>query len=432
MVRDDLIKFKLPDSPGIYYYRNSRGKILYIGKATSLRDRVRSYFLSGLSESRSTAIAAMIDETHSVTWQTTESVLEALILEANEIKKHQPKYNAREKDDKSFNFLVITKEDFPRVLVIRGRELFSPLIANRYSLTAIFGPYPQGRSLQEALKIVRKIFPFRDKCIPCDTAEKSLLSNSRELESKETHVHLKHKCRPCFNHQIGLCPGVCSGEISKNDYARTIRHIKTLFSGKIKRLKRDLEREMRAESKAERFEKAAILRRQIGSLNHIRDVSLINNDNMADLPRKPTRIEAYDVAHTSGSETVAVMTVVNNGEPEKSSYRKFKIQTAANDDIGALKEVLSRRLAHSEWPLPSVFVVDGGTAQLRAAANILKDAGIMIPVVSVVKNEFHKPERLMGDTNAIKTLGKEILLANQEAHRFAITYHRKRRGRLTI
>lgn len=406
MTRKELSKFKLSDNPGVYFFKSGK-KILYIGKATSLRDRVRSYFSTNLGDARSSVIVAMIEEAKSISWKETDSVLEALILEANLIKQHQPKYNTDEKDDKSYNYLVITKEDFPRVLIVRGRELFSPLFAKRYSLNALFGPFPHGLQLREAMKIVRKIFPFRDKCLP-------------------------NSGRPCFNRQIGLCPGVCSGEVSKSEYSRTIRHIKILFSGKIKTLKGILEREMRAESKAEHYEKAQELRRQISALQHIRDVSLIKSENINDLRSRSFRIEAYDVAHTSGTETVAVMTVVNNGEAEKESYRKFKIKTAGNDDVGALKEVLSRRLAHSEWPLPRVFVVDGGTAQLRAATNILKNAGISIPIVAVVKNEFHKPERLIGDAKAIESVGKEILLANQEAHRFAVAYHRKRLRRQTL
>ena len=406
---------------------------MYIGKATSLRDRVRSYFSTGLGDARSSVIVAMIEGAKSISWQKTDSVLEALILEANLIKRHQPKYNTEEKDDKSYNYLVITKEDFPRVLIVRGRELFSPLSTVHCKLSTVFGPFPHGLQLREAIKIVRKIFPFRDKCVPCATSGNSLSANSRELadnkimrrrgDTSQVRNHLA--CRPCFNRQIGLCPGVCSGEMNKREYARTIRHIKMLFSGKVKMLKKMLEREMRAEAKAERYENARELRRQIGALEHIRDVSLIKSD----LPRISVRIEAYDVAHTSGAETVAVMTVVNNGEPEKDSYRKFKIKTAKNDDIGALKEALSRRLAHNEWPFPRVFVVDGGTAQLRVATSVLKGAGVVIPVVAVVKNEFHKPERLIGDAKAIEACGKEILLANQEAHRFAISYHRTRRRR---
>ncbi|MDO8482190.1 MAG: hypothetical protein Q7S75_03885 [bacterium] len=477
MNRKDMSKFKLPDSPGVYFFRagkrpiRTRGrthptsngvKILYIGKATSLRDRVRSYFSTNLTDARSSAIAGMIEEAGSISWKKTDSVLEALILEANLIKRHQPKYNVEQKDDKSFNSLVITKEDFPRVLVMRGRELlqdrpfpnmdlrspylggerylkiFGPYPHGRQYLK-IFGPYPHGRQLQEALKIVRKIFPFRDKCTPCDMSHKShksLPANSCELAGKEIQKKCKDICKPCFNRQLGLCPGVCRGEINMREYARIIRHITTLFSGKLKMLKKGLEREMHAEAKAERYENAEELRRQIKALEHIRDVSLIKNEGMSSsgglLVSGGARIEAYDVAHTSGTETVAVMTVVDNGELEKESYRKFKIRTAKNDDVAALKEALSRRLAHGEWVLPRVFVVDGGTAQLRAATNMLKEAGIIIPVVAVIKNEFHKPERMIGDAEAIEACGKEILLANQEAHRFAVSYHRARRRRQMI
>ena len=427
MNRYDMDRYKLPDSPGVYFFRDARRHILYIGKATSLRDRVRSYFSANLTDARSTAIATMIAEASSITWKKTDSVLEALILEANLIKKHQPKYNSRDKDDKSFNYLVITKEDFPCVLVVRGRELFGlSLKTKNLKLKTIYGPYTQGRALVDALKIVRKIFPFRDRCIPCTVSSSSLCANSHELAHKRI-------CKPCFNLQIGLCPGVCSGEISKKDYARIIRHIRTFFSGKIKILKRMLEREMLSEAKAERYENAKELRRQIDALNHIRDVSLINDESRISAGGLSTatnardmRIEAYDVAHTAGTETVAVMTVVNNGELEKESYRKFKIKSVKNDDAGALKEVLSRRLAHNEWPLPRVFVVDGGLAQLRVAKNLLKDAGLAILVVGVVKNEFHKPERLIGDSKSIESSAKDILLANAEAHRFAVDYHRKK------
>ena len=490
MNQKELNKFKLPDNPGVYFFKAGK-KILYIGKATSLRDRVRSYFSTNLGGARSSAIVAMIEEAKSISWKETDSVIEALILEANLIKQHQPVYNSRDKDNKSFNYLVVTKEDFPRVLVVRGRELLGQDKSRRFGrdsdftsgLKTIYGPYPQGSSLKEALKIVRKIFPFRDKCLPaiarsgsedakegapCDIPKKTLLSNSHELDNGKPQVRKRGDtfqarshlaCKPCFNRQIGLCPGVCSGEISKKDYARTIRHIKTLFSGKVKTLKRTLEREMRAEAKSQAYEKAQELRRQIGALEHIRDVSLIKAEDMISSRRillsansreladsrllnmsdgdslaplnTNTRIEAYDVAHTSGEETVAVMTVVNNGEPEKESYRKFKIKTAKNDDVAALREALSRRLAHSEWPLPRVFVVDGSTAQLRAATGAFKNAGVMIPVVAVVKNKFHKPERMIGDAKVIEALEKDILLANQEAHRFAITWHRKRlRGQM--
>jgi excinuclease ABC subunit C len=403
MTREELDAYKLPDEPGIYLFRGKRKRILYIGKAASLRDRVRSYFSPELAKSRGERIVKMIREARSLSHRKTDSVLEALILEANLIKRHQPPYNVDEKDNKSFNYLVITKEDFPRVLVVRGRELFQG--EKRLDVRYLFGPFPHGGSLQEAVKIVRKIFPFRDACVP-------------------------NSGKPCFNRQIGLCPGVCSGEISKEEYARTIRNIRELFSGNFRGVKRALARDMRAAARAERFEEAATFRRQIGALEHIRDVSLIKGDRISS--GGGARIEAFDVAHTSGSETVAVMAVVNNGEMIKAAYRKFKVRSATNDDIASLKETLSRRLDHAEWPLPRVFVVDGGKGQMNAAQKVLQQAGIEIPLVGVVKNEFHKPERLIGDKRAIEAYEKDILLANSEAHRFAIIWHRARRRRTMI
>ncbi len=415
MQRADLDRFDLPDSPGVYFFLGTperaragdMGKdILYIGKATSLRDRVKSYFAKDLIEARSPAIAAMVDRADEIRFITADSVLEALILEANLIKKHQPPYNTDERDNKSFNYLVITKEKFPRVLTIRGRELFDPTARKEYIPKHIFGPYPQGGSLKEALKIVRKIFPYRDACTPGSG-------------------------KPCFNAQIGLCPGVCSGAMDSLAYAHTVRNITDLFKGNFHGLKRRLSREMQDAAKAERFEDAAQLRRQVIALEHIRDVSLIKDDARI-APGGSMRIEGYDVAHTAGKETVGVMTVVDGGEPQKAEYRKFTIRTVGNDDPGALQEMLERRLSHPEWRYPKLIVVDGGVAQLRRAQAVLRKAGVSIPVVGVVKDDRHKPERLIGDQRAIRLHEKDILLVNAEAHRFGITWHQKRLRRRLV
>lgn len=429
MRREDLKQLKIPDSPGIYMFRGLKQEILYIGKAASLRDRVRSYFAADLVKGRGARIVGMVQQATSIEWTTTDSVLEALILEANLIKEKQPPYNVDEKDNKSFNYLVITKEDFPRVLVIRGRELFGPEGA-KLKTKKVFGPFPHG--LREALKIIRRIFPYRDSCIPCAASLKTRRSNLLvNLLVQNLLVQGSTLCRPCFNRQIGLCPGVCSGEVGKKEYVETVRHITLMFTGNFQGLKRVLTREMKATAEAEEFEKAVVLRHQVEALEHIRDVSLIKDD-MRIAPGGGTRIEAYDVAHTSGEETVGVMTVVAGGEPVKSAYRKFKIQSAKNNDVAALKEMLSRRLVHQEWPLPRVFVVDGGKGQLNAARSVLKDAGVGIALVGVVKNERHQPERLIGDERAIAAHQKDILLANNEAHRFAISWHRARRQKRTL
>ncbi|MCE9541739.1 UvrB/UvrC motif-containing protein [Candidatus Kaiserbacteria bacterium] len=412
MNRAELNQFKLPDEPGIYQFKKD-GKILYVGKAASLRDRVRSYFAKDLAVTRAPAISQMVKDADSVSHIQTGSVLEALILEANLIKREMPPFNVASKDNKSFNYVVLTKEDFPKVLVIRGRELFQS--GSGMKTSHVFGPFPQGIQLQEAMKIIRRIFPFRDaKCTPC--VEQLALHPSQVT------------CKPCFNRQIGLCPGVCTGEMSKTAYAMQMRHIRQLFSGNFQGLKRQLVKEMKAASKNEQFELAEILRRQCAALEHVKDVSLIRTERVS--AGGGVRVEAYDIAHTAGVETVGVMTVVDNGEKIKNAYRKFKIQTVTNNDVAALSEVLERRLNHTEWPLPRVFVVDGGKAQLRAAEKILKKAGVFVPVVGVVKNERHQPKGIIGDGRAIQAYERDILLANNESHRFGIAWHRQRRGKI--
>jgi len=415
MQREDLKQLDIPDEPGVYFFKKGK-TVLYIGKATSLRDRVRSYFASDLLDARAPTIVQMVAQSDTLEWQQTDSVLEALLLEATLIKRYQPSANVDEKDNKSFNYVVVTKEDFPRVLVVRGRELYQNWSDTK--IKNLFGPFPHGLQLREAMKIIRKIFPYRDaKCVPCGTGKNK-------------------KCRPCFNRQIRLCPGVCTGEISKTEYAKVIRDICELFSGNFKGFKRRLAKEMQELSKAEKFEEAELRRRQVSALEHIRDVSLIKDERRVApggaVRANSTRIESYDVAHTAGTETVAVMTVVEEGEAQKSDYRKFRIHSATNDDTAALREALTRRLNHPEWPLPRVFVVDGGKGQVNAARKILDDVGIDAPVVGVVKNEFHKPERLIGDEAVIALFEKDILLSNSEAHRFGITWHRKRLGKRLI
>ena len=406
-------KKQLPDTPGVYFFLGPKREVLYIGKATSLRDRVRSYFSPDLAVARSPLVVQMVEKARSIDWRETDSVLEALILEASLIKTYKPHHNTLEKDDKSFNYVVITDETFPRVLVVRGKELDIPglsLKAKTQQLKAVFGPFPHNAQLKEAMKIIRKIFPFRDKCEPCVAGK---------------------RCKPCFNRQIGLCPGVCSGEVSAAEYGRTVRHIILFLGGHKKKLLTALESEMKKAAKAERFEEAARLRGQMFALRHIQDVSLIKDDYRNFSARDASglmRIEAYDTAHWQGSAAVGVMVVVENGEAMPAEYRTFSIKTAAaGDDIGALREVLSRRLAHNEWRMPRLIVADGGKAQLSAAEKTLQEAGFRIPVVAVVKDERHRARGILGDPELIKKYEKEILLANAEAHRFSIAKHRNKR-----
>ncbi|MEK7118359.1 MAG: GIY-YIG nuclease family protein [Patescibacteria group bacterium] len=429
MERNHLSIAELPDMPGVYLFKQGR-KVLYIGKATSLRDRVRSYFANDLLHTRGKHIVDMITLAGTVRCTPTDSVLEAVILEASLIKKHQPPYNTKEKDDKSWNYVVVTKEDFPRVLVIRERPIALGEVDRRGTYQAVFGPFAQGGSLQEALKLIRRIFPFRDTCLP---AQKSLRGESLAMEGLSLETD-----KPCFNRQIGLCPGVCTGEISKEDYAERIREIVMLFRGKKRALSVRLKRLMRDSAKHFEFEKAGMYRNMVFALEHLRDVSLITEEvrersrQSAGMRRKPFRIEAYDIAHISGKHTVGVMTVVEEGRPKRSDYRKFKIRIAAekSDDLLHLEEVLGRRFGHPEWPIPDLVVVDGGVAQRRRAESVLRGLGREVHVLSVVKDKRHKPKMILGDKELALSYERGILFANAEAHRFAIAYHRTLRERL--
>ncbi len=404
MNRQDLTKKKLPDAPGVYFFLDKKKKPIYIGKATSLRDRVKSYFGKDLIETRGPIILDMVFKAEDLKWQETDSVLEALILEANLIKKYQPKYNTKEKDNKSFNYICITKEAWPKVVIERGKNIdFQTHIAKGKKLATIYGPYTHGGSLREALKIIRRIFPF--------------------LEER-TFVRGRYE----FYRQLGLVPDVTEEKASA-EYKKIISSIKLLLDGKKKSLIGNLKKQMKSFAVKHDFENAGRVRNQIFALEHIHDVSLIKEENVEEknAEDKAFRIEAYDVAHTSGKNMVGVMTVVEGGEAQKKEYRKFNIRGfSSSNDTGALSEILERRFAHPEWWLPDLLVVDGSTAQKNTAEKVLKNLDMKISVVAVVKNEFHRPERILGSDKFIYPYEKSILLANSEAHRFAIGFHREK------
>ncbi len=391
----------LPDNPGVYFFKDAEGKILYIGRATSLRDRVRSYFAADLIATRGMLLVDMVAKAVKIEHVETDSVLEAIILEANEIKEHQPYYNTDSKDDKSWNWVIITEEEFPRVFLERERVLLKGV---DYKIKKKFGPYTEGALLREALKIIRKIFPFRD-----------------------VKAVIKHN--ESFYRAIGLSPKTDSPE-AKKEYQRTIRNLCLFFQGKKGELMKTLEREMKEYAANQEFEKADRVKQTIYALLHIQDVALIKSASHEPTgTREGFRIEAYDIAHMSGKSKVGVMTVVHDGEPDRSGYRKFKISVEKNDDVAGIKEVLLRRFTHPEWQFPNLIVIDGGLGQLNAAVATLKEIGQNIPVVSVVKDDRHKPNHFLGDEKLVALYNKSILRANAEAHRFAIAYHKNLRKR---
>lgn len=420
----ELKKSKLPDLAGVYLFKKGKD-ILYIGKATSLKDRVKSYLPAGrqalkrLLDSRGPLIVDMVFKAEKVDFIVCQNALEALVLEAALIKKHQPYYNTKEKDNKSFNYVIITDEEIPKVLIVRGRELeqiqkkiHSTILTNsrmnhgrvtsHQKSEAIFGPFPNGNQLREALRILRRIFPFIDKV----SAQKD---------------------KSAFYRQIGLSPDTTDVSAIKK-YKQNIKRLKTFLNGSFGDLRKDLEKEMQTLAKVQKFEEANIIKKKLFALDHIEDVALIKRENTN---KEKERIEGYDIAHISGKNIVGVMTVVIGGEPDRNEYRKFKIQSVKNsNDTASLREVLSRRLKHSEWLMPQLIVADGGVAQKRALESVLKENKIDIPVVSVVKDSRHKPRAILGDKKIIEKHKLSILLVNQESHRFAINFHRKLRSKL--
>ncbi len=455
MILKDLKKIKLPDKPGVYFFYSGR-ELLYIGKATSLRSRVASYFGRDLIATRGPLLVDMVTKANKIKFEITDSVLEALILEANLIKKHQPKYNTKEKDNKSFNYVCISCDVIPKVLTVRGRSL------DKSKYKKVFGPFPNGLQLREAMKIIRRIFPYVD-----------------DSSSKKQNVE--------FYKQLGLVPdtkqnmknfvrvGAPVERVKRQnlaysvEYRSNIKNLILFFEGKKKNIISSLKKEMMTCAKLRKFEQAGKIKRKIFALEHINDVALIKEDpeyyyhsapltsfqrevrlsskissaksgNQAkfsaavlhgnNIPNPRFRIEAYDIAHMSGKNMVGVMTVVVDNEIEKSEYKKFIIRTqSGSNDTGALDEVLSRRFRHTEWGMPDLIVMDGSTAQVNVAKRVLDRYMLKIPVVGVVKDDKHKAKAIMGDERIINKNKKLILLANAEAHRFAINFHKNTRNK---
>lgn len=408
----------LPDEPGVYRFYDATGELVYVGKATSLRSRVRSYF-RGPKTPR--PIESMMHEVEKIEVTTTESVLEAIILEAVLIKRHQPKYNVLGKDDKSWNYLVVTRDAFPRITSLRQHDLEQLLpgeIETRY--LELFGPFP-GLNAKATLKIIRRLF-FVSTCEP--SAEK----------------------RPCLYRQMGQCLGVCTGDITVVSYrARVIRPLLLFLRGEKKRVLTGLKKSMSTAAKAEHFEEAARLRNQVFALERIQDSVLINESFVRHERARPEvgdligdqaafRVEGYDISNLGATGKVASMVVFDEHGPVKSQYRKFTIKTVVGQsDVDCLREVLNRRLNHSEWPLPTLFLIDGGRPQVNAVLSVVRARGVKIPVVGIAKGaERKRNDIILGEPSIeIARLAQAyqslLIRVRDEAHRFAITFQRSKR-----
>lgn len=395
----DIYK-KIPGDPGVYIMKDKDGNILYIGKAANLNKRVRSYFI----QPHDRRIETLVKKIEEIDYKKTDSALDALVLEAHLIKKHEPPFNIKEKDDKSFLFVEITREKFPRVLLTRGKEKKEE--ENKGKKSKWYGPFTSASDIREALRILRKIFPY----------------NTHPPQKIGTFK------RPCMYAEIGLCPGACVGKADEKEYKKTIRELEKVLKGKKKGLIGDLKKEMKEKSKAREYEKAEEIKRKVFALEHIQDSALISRPVFRG-DESNFRIEGYDISNISGASSVGSMVVFSDDRPDKNEYRKFKIRTIKKqDDTGMIKEVLERRFNHDKWQFPDLILIDGGKGQVNAVKNVLSEKGLSIPVVGIAKGPKRDKNEIIGSIPE-KTNKKTLIKVRDEAHRFAISYHKKVRRR---
>ena len=554
MARDKLKEkvAELPKAPGVYIFRGTQGEVLYVGKASSLRARVRSYFQA--ERNLPYKVRRLVREIADLEVIETASAAEALILEDALIKKHRPRFNVRLRDDKRYPYLKITKERFPRVQVVRRRGEDGA----RY-----FGPYTSSKSMRRVLKLAHKLFPIRTCNLDLD---------ARRLD------------RPCLLYHIGRCSGPCAGLVSEEEYRRYVEGAALLFQGRVDEVIETLKEEMAQAAAEERFEHAAHLRDQVRALERIRERQVVALPEPVDLdaigiavegergygmvlivrggrligregfalklpaetspaealeefldqyytratafpqevllpeeiedaeglslylsgrrggkvrvhvPRRgerrelvemaqrnaqlslkraaaeelpeeevleelaealglsvrPWRIEAFDISNLKGQEATGSMVVFVGGCPRRDAYRRFRVRISGKpNDYAMMYEVLSRRLSHGLAELsdpavakgrfsdlPDLILVDGGKGQLSVALRALEEHGLTgIEVAALAKREElvyvpgrAEPIRLPRDSPALKLLQR----IRDEAHRFAIEYHRRLRGRRAL
>ena len=530
----------LPDRPGVYLMQDEAGDIIYVGKALSLKDRVRSYF-SGTPSSPK--VRALVNRIADFDYIVTDSEVEALILESNLIKEHRPWYNVRLRDDKNYPYLKITNEPFPRVMVVRRREEDG----SRY-----FGPYTNSQAMRQTVKFLRKHFPIR--------------ACRRRLEG--------NKERPCLNFHINRCLAPCTGEVSPEAYGEIVDQVCRFLEGRREGLIKDLTAKMESAAKDLRFEEAARLRDQINALQYaaqdqqkivgdlgldqdiigvaqgegiacvqvffVREGKIVGREQflMEDesgsapgeivaaflqqyypraahipkeilieaevedsdalsqwlstkrgskvyikvprrgpkrrllalvqenarlaledvlgaqsrrqqeiqraltrlqeilgLPDLPGRIEGYDISNIQGREAVGSLVVFTNGEPDKDQYRRFRIRTEGPDDYAMLQETVRRRFLRGlqeGTPWPDLILIDGGKGQLSSVTSVLAELDLSIPSCSLAEREEEiylpsspEPLRLPRDDAGLLLLQR----IRDEAHRFALTYHRQLRSK---
>jgi len=410
----------LPLTSGVYLMKDKQSKVIYIGKAVSLRKRVQSYFHKERGEL--SKVDLLVSEISDIDYILTGSEAEALILESSLIKQYQPKYNVELRDDKSYPFIEITKEEFPRISVVRpSTKNALAKEASGKSKSKFYGPYVNAQLIREALGIIRRIFHFRT-CQPFPQ-------------------------KACLDYHIGLCDAPCIRNIDRPQYTKIIRNVCLILEGEKDELHKNLRDDMEAMAKDKRFEEAARIRDQIRAIGALysgtKDINYYKEaeqlQRVLNLPRKPERIEAFDISNIMGNQAVGSMVSFLNGKPDKGNYRRFRIRTVEGiDDFKMIAEVVHRRyrrLKEEKLLFPDLIVIDGGKGQLSSAKGELDNLELNIPVISLAKRqeEVFLPHKRFSVILSYDSLGLKLLQRiRDEAHRFAVSYHRQLRSKKTF
>ena len=439
----------LPSKAGVYRFLDANKRVLYVGKANDLKSRVASYFTNQSSLGEKTR--ALVGLIKKIKITIVESELEALLLEAFYIKKYNPKYNIRLTDNKSYIRVKITKKDiYPSITLARREDGANAIY---------FGPYPSSSSVKLVLRTIRRVFPYVSVA--------------------------NHPKRICLYHHLGLCPcpSMFDSKEERKNYKKGIRSIIRIFEGESREIMKELEKERDTKSREEQYEEALEIQKKIDALSLIttpfhrpfeydinpnlradirekemRELTQILNSNGMDL-KSLSRIECYDISNLQGTNATGSMVVFRDGEKEGAQYRRFKIRKDGKpNDFEMMKEVLKRRFGHIEWDFPNLIIVDGGKGQVSASLEVLTELGISIPLIGLAKREetivmAPTPPNLplSGEEHKFLTLTRGsqrgfveislprnssslhlIMRIRDEAHRFAITYHKNLRSKSAI
>ena len=430
---EDKLK-QLPTTPGVYFHKDASGSIIYIGKAANLRNRVRSYFQKSRAFDPKTDI--LVSEIADLDWTEVETEADALFLEAELVRRYQPRFNILLRDDKSLQFVRIDyKSDYPTVTLVRR-----PLDDG----AEYFGPYVNGFAVKKALRYLRRAFPY---------------AISRPNSQKRASLY----------YHLGLDPGLEEGRTSLNEYRANLRKLMQYLRGGRVTLMRDIERDMKKAAKSKDFEQAAHFRNQLHALQSLsrqilfsdrelqdasKDQALVDLAALLGLPKPPNRIEGFDISHMQGTDNVASMVVFTSGLPDKANYRKFKMRAGGNDDFAHMAETIKRRLRDEnvkKWGIAGLMLIDGGRGQLAAALASRDSCGKDIPMIGLAKRQEEiivskrsapaeqeiilAKARSMGayisesadfinielpkDSHTVKLLQR----IRDESHRFAVSYH---------